>query len=138
KDIVISGHVLSDKKEKISKKEGNGMEPEQLLAKYPADAIRYWTASAKLGQDISFSDEQLMIGQKLITKLWNAFKFAEPHLLEFNTPHTTPETIGAVNEWLLHTISTCFTKYQSYLEQQEPGLALNTVEQFFWSDYCDN
>jgi valyl-tRNA synthetase len=138
KDIIISGHVLSDKKEKISKKEGNGMEPEQLLAKYPADAIRYWTASAKLGQDISFSDEQLMIGQKLITKLWNAFKFAEPHLLEFNTPHTFPETIGAVNEWLLHTISACFTKYQSYLEQQEPGLALNTIEQFFWSDYCDN
>ncbi len=138
KDIVISGHVLSDKKEKISKKEGNGMEPAQLLAKYPADAIRYWTASAKLGQDISFSDEQLTIGHKLITKLWNAFKFAEPHLLEFATPDKAPDSLGAANQWLLHTISICFDKYQKNLEQQEPGLALTTVEQFFWSDYCDN
>jgi len=138
KDIVISGHVLSDKKEKISKKEGNGMEPEQLLAKYPADAIRYWTSCAKLGQDISFSDEQLMVGQKLITKLWNAFKFAEPHLQEFTTPQVAPEHIGAVNQWLLHTVSICFEKYNHYFQQQEPSLALNTVEQFFWSDFCDN
>jgi valyl-tRNA synthetase len=114
------------------------MEPEKLLAKYPADAIRYWTASAKLGHDIAFSDEQLMIGQKLITKLWNAFKFAEPHLETFSTPHVQPKNIGAVNKWLLHTITICFDKYTNYLNEQEPSLALNTVEQFFWNDYCDN
>jgi valyl-tRNA synthetase len=138
KDIVISGHVLSDKKEKLSKKEGNTMDPENLLQKYPADAIRYWTASAKLGQDTMFSEEQLAIGQKLITKLWNAFRFAQPHLENFTTPDRLPETLGAANQWLLHTASICFDKYQHYFEQQEPSLALNCVEQFFWNDYCDN
>lgn len=138
KDIVISGHVLSDKKEKISKKDGNNMDPTVLLTKYPADAIRYWTASGRLGQDMTFSEEQLKIGQKLITKLWNAFRFAEPHLAEFNTPHSLPKEIGAVNKWLLHTISVCFEKYQQYFEQQEFGLALDTVEHFFWNDFCDN
>ena len=138
RDIVISGHVLSDKKEKLSKKEGNTMDPENLLQKYPADAIRYWTASAKLGQDTMFSEEQLAIGQKLITKLWNAFRFAQPHLENFTTPDTLPENLGAANQWLLHTASTCFDKYQHYFDQQEPSLALNCVEQFFWNDYCDN
>lgn len=140
KDIVISGHVLSDGKEKLSKSKNsaNAMDPVTLLQKYPADAIRYWTASGRLGQDMMFSEEQLMVGQKLITKLWNAFRFAEPHLLEFNTPTTPPQEIGAVNKWLLHTISTCFDKYQNYFEQQEFGLALNTAEQFFWNDFCDN
>jgi valyl-tRNA synthetase len=138
KDIAISGHVLSDKKEKISKKDANGMEPEQLLANYPADAIRYWTASAKLGHDISFSDEQIKIGVKLINKLWNAFKFAQPHLEQFSTPNQKPDKLGIANEWLLHTISTCFEKYKNYLDQHEAGLALTVLEQFFWSDYCDN
>jgi valyl-tRNA synthetase len=140
KDIVISGHVLSDSKEKLSKSKSNAnaMDPVALLQKYPADAIRYWTASGRLGQDMMFSEEQLAIGQKLITKLWNAFRFAEPHLTEFTTPHTAPKEIGAVNKWLLHTISACFTKYQHYFEQQEFGLALDTVEQFFWNDFCDN
>lgn len=139
RDIVISGHVLSDKgKEKISKKDGTAMDPMILLQKYPADAIRYWTATGRLGQDMMFSEEQLAIGQKLITKLWNAFRFAEPHLTDFSKTHTVPEDIGTLNKWLLHTISACFAKYQNYFEQQEFGLALDTIEQFFWNDFCDN
>lgn len=138
KDIVISGHVLSDKKEKLSKKEGNAMDPELLLQKYPADAIRYWTACGKLGHDMMFSEEQLIVGQKLITKLWNAFKFAEPHLAQFNLTLTQPASLDPVNKWLLHTVSACFEKYHYYFEQQEYGLALEKVEQFFWHDYCDN
>lgn len=138
KDIVISGHVLSDSKEKLSKKHGTAMDPMTLLQKYPADAIRYWTASGRLGQDMMFSEDQLKVGQKLITKLWNAFLFAQPHLAEFAKPHTPPQNIGAVNKWLLHTVSACFEKYQQYLEQHEFGLALNMIEQFFWSNFCDN
>ena len=140
KDIVISGHVLSDSKEKLSKSKSNtnAMDPVALLQKYPADAIRYWTASGRLGQDMMFSEEQLAIGQKLITKLWNAFRFAEPHLANFTKSDAMPQKLGAINNWLLHTISACFTKYQHYFEQQEFGLALDTVEQFFWSDFCDN
>jgi valyl-tRNA synthetase len=139
KDIVISGHVLSDKgKGKISKKDGNAMDPILLLEKHPADAIRYWTATGRLGHDMMFSEEQLAIGQKLITKLWNAFRFAEPHLAEFKTPHTAPDEIGAINKWLFHTISACFAKYQHYFEQHEFGLALSTIDHFFWNDFCDN
>lgn len=137
KDIVISGHVLSDKKEKISKKDGNAMDPINLLQKYPADAIRYWTASGKLGQDMMFSEDQLLMGQKVITKLWNAFKFAEPHITEVNF-NESPKTISPVNKWILHKASQCFSNYQTYFEQYECGLALNTLEQFFWNDFCDN
>jgi valyl-tRNA synthetase len=138
KSIVISGHVLSDKKEKISKKDANAMDPILLLQKYPADAIRYWTASTKLGQDTMFSEEQLSIGQKLITKLWNAFRFAEPHFEHLVIPATFPQEFSIENKWLLHTISTCFEKYQHYFEQQEFGLALDAINQFFWNDFCDN
>src|SRR5438045_9675721 len=44
--IVISGHVLSDSGGKLSKsKDGGKLTPEGLLTQYPADAIRFWTAS---------------------------------------------------------------------------------------------
>ena len=144
KDIVISGHVLSDQKKKLSKKEGTALLPEKLLAQYPADAIRYWTATGRLGSDISFSQEQLKIGVRLITKLWNAFRFAHPHLQEL---HVSPSGdtqdkqelyFGIVNKWLLHTISESFKKYRDYLEAHEFGLALGVIEQFFWNNFCDN
>ena len=48
-DIVISGHVLSDAKQKLSKSQGGAqLSPETLLEPYSADAIRYWTASGSL------------------------------------------------------------------------------------------
>lgn len=139
KDIVISGHVLASAKEKISKSQANNpLEPENLLKTYSADAIRYWTASGSLGTDISFSDTQLKIGQRLITKLWNAFKFVHEHLQNYVPEKEQPKDNGVVNEWLLHQISGCFDAYKNYFAQHEFSLSLDAIEKFFWHDFCDN
>ncbi len=137
-NIVISGHVLSSEKQKISKSQGNNpLAPETLLNTYSADVIRYWTASGSLGTDISFSDTQLKIGQRLVTKLWNAFRFVESHIVGASLEQT-PRHLGILNEWLLDQISQRFASYQHYFDQHEFGLALDQIEQFFWHDFCDN
>ncbi len=137
KDIVISGHVLSTAKEKISKSQGNSpLEPENLLKMYSADVIRYWTASGSLGQDTAFSENQLKIGLKLTIKLWNAFKFLTMHAAPEST--YTPTNLGALNEWMLHQLSETFEQYKKHLACYELGLALATVENFFWTIFCDN
>lgn len=139
REIVISGHVLSSEKEKISKsKENCKVSPESLLAQFPADAIRYWAAASNLGYDTAFSESQIKIGCKLITKLWNAFIFIEGHLAAHQMPTTQPQELGLVNEWILTSASNCFEQYQNYLNKHEFGHALTTVEKFFWSDFCDN
>lgn len=136
-NIVISGHVLSSGKDKISKsKENESITPENLLSRYNADVIRYWTASGTLGQDMAFSETQLIIGQKLVTKLWNAFKFCKEHLENF-TPDNKSIELGVHNEWILDQATDCFDKYQKYFEQNEFGLALDVVERFFWKSFCD-
>lgn len=138
-DIVISGHVLSDNKEKLSKsKDQNKLAPETLLQAYPADAIRYWTSSGGLGHDIAFSESQLKIGLRLITKLWNAFIFTKEHITSVTNPHQQSAELGVLNEWLLHQASECFTLYQKQFNAHEFSLALNALEQFFWNDFCDN
>ena len=137
--IIISGHVLSTEKQKISKSQDNSpLAPENLLASYPADAIRYWTASGTLGHDMAFSPTQLTIGQKLLVKLWNAFRFAQPYLEQYSPSDTVPTELGPVNSWLLHQSSTCFTQYSHYFELNEFSLALDSIEKFFWHDFCDN
>lgn len=136
-NIVISGHVLSDGKEKLSKSKDNApLAPENLLKNYPADVIRYWTASGSLGQDVAFSENQLKIGLRLTTKLWNAFRFIGEHITQ--AEQTAPANLGALNEWLLHNASACFKNYERYFEENEFGLALQHVERFFWHDLCDN
>ena len=112
-DIIVSGHVLSDKNIKLSKSKNNAaLAPKTLLQNYSADAIRYWTASGTLGKDISFSETQIKIGQKLVTKLWNAFRFIQMNLKDSKIDKNF-DNLGPVNQWILHLVSDCFTAYQN-------------------------
>lgn len=139
-DIVISGHVLSGAGGKLSKSKGGGkLAPEDLLKSYPADVIRYWTAAGSLGQDVSFSEDQLKIGQRLITKIWNAFRFISEHAPEQkNIEPRNEHVVGVPNQWILHEATQCFALYKKYLDGYEFNLALDTVEKFFWTKFCDN
>jgi len=140
KEIVISGHVLSRDGGKISKSKGNNpLEPENLLATYPADVIRYWTTAGTLGQDVAFSENTLKIGGKLLNKLWNAAKFVTEHTQDVDPVNGVNVAIdGSLNQWILHRVTEVFSAYTQYFERNEFSLALGTVEQFFWGDYCDN
>jgi valyl-tRNA synthetase len=137
-NIVISGHVLSDQKEKISKSKGNeNYTPERLLTDFDSDAIRYWAAHSSLGHDSAFSVDQIKQGQRLITKLWNAFLFAQPHLNE--SVHTTPrEKLSPINQWIIDSFHAMTKSYSEYFKAYETGPAITVLERFFWSDYCDN
>jgi valyl-tRNA synthetase len=154
KEIIISGHVLSDKNEKLSKsRECGPLSPQNLLSCFPADAVRYWTASASLGQDVAFSENQLKIGRRLVTKLWNAFLFVHEHIAvseiskQSQNPNITdqaaqlvtqPQKLGVINEWLIDRLHTTTQLYHQYLDKNEFGLALTPLETFFWTDFCDN
>ncbi|CDK30816.1 valine--tRNA ligase [Candidatus Babela massiliensis] len=141
KDIVISGHVLSPEKEKISKSQGNTpLTPETLLESHPADAIRYWTASGNLGYDVAFSQNQIAIGQRLIVKLLNAFKFLSTHLNNYNNQEKLEDflNIGLVNEWIINNLNQSIINYKKHFENYEFKLALDNIDKFFWHDFCDN
>ncbi len=138
-NIVVTGHVLSDNKEKLSKSKGQkAVTPEELLAQHSADAIRFWAASGTLGQDTAFSEQQLKLGHRLITKLWNAFIFTKDHIALYEPKTKAPEKLGVCNEWIIDSAAKTFAAYESYFANDEFSLALNSVEQFFWNDFCDN
>lgn len=135
--IMMSGHVLAGK-EKISKSTGNEkITPEALLSNYPADVIRFWSASGNLGTDTAFSENQLKIGYKLVTKLWNAFRFLEEHIHQFKPTHK-PTMFLHLNEWVLHELNKTITVYIANFETYEYSNALTAVEHFFWQIFCDN
>lgn len=139
-EIVISGHVLSSGKEKISKsRENSPLEPENLLTQYPADVARYWAASGSLGHDTAFSENVLKIGQRLITKLWNSCRFAHEHVGTFD-PKTfkTHRLSFPLNAWMARQLNETFARYTHHFTNREFGLALSVVEQAFWHDFCDN
>ena len=135
-NVMISGFVMANKGEKISKSKGNSnVEPLDLINKYSADVIRYWAGSGRLGTDIVFSEETLQRGRKLINKLWNVSKFIEMHLADYKDKEF--DDFEYIDKWILGSFQEMEKGFIKYLDDFEVGLALNTLEKFFWN-FCDN
>lgn len=135
-NVMISGFVMANKGEKVSKSKGNSkQEPIELINTYSADVIRYWAGSGRLGTDITFSEDTLQRGKKLINKIWNVAKFIEMHLNDFEDKEFND--FEYIDKWILAKFQEMEDGFIKYLEDFEVGLALNTLEKFFWN-FCDN
>ncbi len=135
-NVMISGFVLADKGEKISKRKGNSkFEPFDLINEYSADVVRYWAASGRLGTDIIFSEETLQRGKKFINKLYNMASFVNMHLEDYKDKEFN--NFEFFDRWIIGKYMDTEKVFMKYLEEYEIGLALNVLEKFFWS-FCDN
>ena len=135
-NVMISGFVMANKGEKISKSKGNSKaEPIDLINEYSADVIRYWAGSGRLGTDITFSEETLLRGKKLINKIFNVSKFIEMHLADFQDKEFT--NYEYIDKWILARFQDMEKGFLKYLDEFEVGLALNHLEKFFWN-FCDD
>jgi valyl-tRNA synthetase len=138
-EIVISGHALAGKGEKFSKSKGNALlDPINLMATYSSDAIRYWAASGKLGTDILFNEDQLKIGRRLVTKLWNAFKFNQEHVVGAACTIENLNAQDPLNYWLMQNLCTTYQEFVKAFDAYDYHHALEVTEKFLWNIYCDN
>ena len=142
RSIMISGHALSAQRSKISKSKANATSrPMALIEQESADALRYWATSIKTGSDTFFNPEMLATGRRLVTKLWNASRFAEGRLEGYDQQFFSGEAPGgllATDRWLLSRLAHTIAYATNQLEQGEYATARNEIERFFWSDLCDN
>lgn len=137
KDLMISGFVLAKKGEKISKSKNNATSsPTELLDKYGADQIRYWTASNKLGTDTWFDEKDIDGSRRFMNKIWNSSKFASLHIGDFN-PQEEVQMLP-IDMWIIAKCRQTFMRYAQQMDKYEMGLARQEVDNFFWHDFCDN
>lgn len=135
-NVMVSGFVLASKGEKISKSKSNSkMAPTELINQYSADVVRYWAGSGRLGTDITFSDETFLRGKKLVNKLWNMASFINMHLEDYEDNKSIE--FEYMDKWIAGKYIEMKNIYKKYLDNYEVGLALNTLEKFFWN-FCDN
>jgi valyl-tRNA synthetase len=131
KHVVISGWVLDPDRKKMSKSKGNVVTPMHLLDAYGADAVRYWSASARLGTDTAFDEKVFKVGKRLVTKLYNAGKY----VLSQTGPQAgiTHELDRAFVARLAEAVEAAGTSYR----ELEFAPALEVTERFFWASFTD-
>lgn len=136
RDVVISGFVLDPHRQKMSKSKGNVVEPQEVIKKYCADALRFWAAGVKLGDDLPYQEKDIITGMKTLTKLWNASRFVTINIENFT--NITPKNILLMDRWILaelnKIIKICRESYMQYNYMR----AKLEIEKFFWQTFCDN
>jgi isoleucyl-tRNA synthetase len=81
--VLTHGFIVDGDGRKMSKSLGNTISPIDVVAKYGADVIRLWAASADYGQDISVSDEILERTSEAYRRIRNTFRFLLSNLYDF-------------------------------------------------------
>jgi valyl-tRNA synthetase len=131
KNVLISGWVLDPDRKKMSKSAGNVQTPLPLIDQFTADAVRYWSSSARLGTDTAADPKIFKIGKRLSTKLFNAGKFVLSQ-----TADVHPIT-SELDRSFIAKLRDLVERNTHSFEGFQHAVALKETESFFWTHFTD-
>ncbi len=132
RNAMISGFILDPDRKKMSKSRGVAVTPMPLIERYGADAVRYWSANGRLGMDMAFDETVFTIGQKLVTKLYNAGKFV---LMQ---EASRGKIVNELDKSFVAELGGLVERVTDLMERFEFANALQSTESFFWESFADN
>lgn len=130
--------VLNKEGHRMSKSLGTGIDPLELIKNYGADATRFgllWQTGLNR-QDIRFGEEDIIMGQKFVTKIWNASRFilsqSEKHgISSFDLSQVNQ------NEAIVKKMKKVIVSVNKSIDQYRFDQAVQEIYHFFWHDFCD-
>ena len=91
-----------------------------------------------MGTDTFFYEDEIVDSSKrFINKLWNSSKFVLSHLKDFDVNYV-PNEILPIDKWIMEKTKQTIVQAKKYLDAYEVGLARKVIDEFFWTDLCDN
>ncbi len=160
-DVLIHPTIQNPEGKRMSKSLGTGIDPLELVDQFGADGARFGLlAQMKQAQDMRFSPKRLEAARNLVTKLWNAVRFAIGTLSEHesrnaevgigksecetqnrkletrNSKLQTPNS-KFEDRWILSRLNTVVSEYTTALAEYRFGDAAEMLQGFFWHEVCD-
>ena len=120
----------------MSKSKGNVINPLEIGEKYGIDALRMAIViRSSAGLDKSISDADFKAMRNLNNKLWNAARFI---LLQRESPiNLDDKKPGRLDKKFSKKLEQLKSRITHNLEQQQLGLAAETLHNEFWHWFCD-
>jgi valyl-tRNA synthetase len=132
-DVFIHSTLLNPDGRRMSRTLGTGIDPEEVLEPYGADATRYGLLKVTSSQDPRFSFGTIEEGRKLANKLWNASRLlllsgaAEPAL----APSSVEE------RWILARLDATRAELEADLAVFDFAHVVTRLYHLTFDDFCD-
>ncbi len=137
KTVMINGWALDPRGKKMSKSLGNVITPEEMIAKYSSDVLRYWAGLPTLGEDIPFMEKEMVAGKKFLVKLYNASRFVAGATKGLKVGKIDKKKLLEEDRIILSRLNSLIRDSTEAFEKYDFSKALNWTRNFFWLEFAD-
>jgi len=145
-EVFLHGLVRDERGRKMTKSEGNVIDPLEWVEKYGADALRFALLSGLAhGQDLALGEQRALSARNFCNKVWNLSRFVlmnrpgEGSPLEVGPgePRATPQPRNLPERWILSRCARTIQSVTESLQGYRFDEAAQSVYQFVWHEFCD-
>jgi len=137
RQVFINGLVRDMYRRKMSKSQGNIIDPLKMIEKYGTDALRFTLASLAVpGMDISLSEERMAGYRAFANKIWNAARFVLMNI-QGQELSLKEEELTLADRWIRSRLRKIIQEINNALEQYKFYEAADKIYHFTWHEFCD-
>ena len=139
--VYLNGLIRDQHGQKMSKMRGNVVRPDDAIASYGVDALRFaLTTGNSPGNDLSFGTSKLEAARNFVNKIWNATRFVQQAAAkreDWQSDGSRPEVSRIEDRWILSRFEQLVSDVTTLMEEFQLGEAERQIHDFLWSEYCD-
>lgn len=135
KDVWVHQHILDGKGFKMSKSKGNAIDPQMLIDKYGAEALRFWAAiEGDLSKtDFKCSEDRIAGEKKSLNKLLNVSKF----VMMFDKPSKKPK-LTELDSLMINYVEGLTKKCDEHFNKYDFNHPSQDLREFLWDAFASN
>lgn len=141
KNVIVTGHVLDEKGQKMSKSKGNVVDPWEVIPVVGADTVRWYMYTATPpGGNYLFSKELVMEKYRRFTLIfWNSYKFFVEYSslaswLPKEGADLSEEKLTTLDRWILAKMAKLISTVDDKLGKYDPNTSSRSIEDFVTED----
>ena len=132
RNVVTHGWLITTQGEKMSKSQGTGISPNEVVKQSGADILRLWVASSDYHEDVRVSEEILERTVDAYRKIRNTARYALGNLHGFEpASHNVPESdLLEIDRWVLAELDDVISRVWRAYEAYEFHMATRAIYSF--------
>ncbi len=141
KEVFINPLVNDIYGQKMSKSQGNVIDPVTIIEKFGSDPLRFTLASLTTpGKNLLLGEEKIEGSRNFANKIWNASKFVISNIKTFGSLDFEKKEyvqLDIWDKWILSKLSKTLKLVEKYFNKYNIAFICKTLVNFFWGDFCD-
>lgn len=132
--VITHGFINDAQGKKMSKSQGNVIDPLALIANDGADVLRLWIASNDYASDLRFSTQAWNQTIEQYRRIRNTVRFCINNLMDYNHQQNAVAVQSPLHQWIIFQTNKLAQKVQKYYANYEFNLIIKQLNNWIIND----